>query len=91
VLAVVLCVGGVFMVAFGSTATDDTATESAIGYILLIVSTILYALYEVLYQYLAPDDPANELVAPLVVLGLIGVVTGTPPTPPLGKRDAALG
>jgi len=87
VTAVVLCVGGVFMVAFGSTAADDTATESAIGYVLLIVSTILYALYEVLYQYLAPNDPANELVAPLVVLGLIGVVTGMRTA--LGRRNAA--
>ena len=59
----------------GGTRRNST-DESALGYILLIVSTVLYAVYEVMYRYLAPNDPDNELTAPLLVLGLIGVMTG---------------
>ncbi|KCV71838.1 hypothetical protein H696_01256 [Fonticula alba] len=78
-LAVAVCITGVFLTAFAPTEDDSSTDGTALGYMLLIGSTILYGLYEVLfawYRLVPPDAPALEgLLASIYTLGLTGVWT----------------
>ena len=57
-----------------TTPTDSTISESTLGYFLVILSTILYSLYEVLYKRFAtnPKDTA-PILNTVRMLGLIGI------------------
>ena len=57
-----------------TTPTDSTISESTLGYFLVIISTITYSLYEVLYKRFAtsPKDTA-PILNTIRMLGLIGI------------------
>jgi len=77
VLSVLICLGGVFMISFGDSGSGESAND-AIGYVLLISSTFLYALYEVVYKYIGVDPEDNKTEAfyhALLVLAWIGIFT----------------
>lgn len=94
VLAVACCVLGVALVSYFSSTEANQAygrlfsipfvhkTHSGstwVGYVLLVVSTILYAFYEVMYTKLWPPEPLNnkwvQLSHSMLILGFMGVFT----------------
>jgi len=78
VLSVLLCLSGVFLISFGDGRSGEESSGDALGYTFLIASTVLYALYEVIYRYLGVDPLDNKTEAfhnALFVLGWIGVFT----------------
>ena len=57
-----------------TTLNDSIISESTLGYFLVVLSTIIYSLYEVLYKRFAtsPKDTA-PIVNTIRILGLIGI------------------
>lgn len=59
--AVAVSVGGVALVSFAKQSTDDTDIHpSTLGYMMVVVSTCLYALYEVMYARYAEGHGGHE-------------------------------
>jgi hypothetical protein len=63
-VSVGVCVAGVFLVAFAPQPQSSSGENesTALGYIMLLLSTAFYAVYEVLYEkYVAVSKPADAL------------------------------
>jgi len=73
VASVIICIGGVVLMGIIQSRTDDTHNTSVLGYIFVIVSTFLYALYEVLYKKFAITDASSaSCFNTMLFLGLTG-------------------
>lgn len=72
--SVFVCVAGVIMVSvFGSQKKEKGEDNKISGYILVIVSTILYALYEVLYKKVSSICKRTSILDSLLFVGMMGI------------------
>ena len=60
VLAILLCVGGVVMIALGGKQSKSATGNSAWGYLAVAISMVSYSLYEVLYKKWIEEEPNHE-------------------------------
>lgn len=77
IISVIICVVGVFLISFGSQGAEESMGD-ALGFTFLIASTILYALYEVVYNVVGVDPTTSKTKGfynSILVLVFIGVFT----------------
>jgi len=77
VVSVAVSLLGVFLISFGD-QQDVPQEGDAAGYICLIASTVLYAVYEVVYRYMGVDERNSKTEAlyhALQILAFVGVFT----------------
>eukprot|EP00299_Pterocystis_sp_00344_P013503 c6622_g1_i1.p1 GENE.c6622_g1_i1~~c6622_g1_i1.p1 ORF type:complete len:296 (-),score=13.82 c6622_g1_i1:46-933(-) len=74
ILAVIVAIGGVLLVTLFHSKGNVTVHDRPIGYVLVLVSTCLYALYEVLAKLYGPHSVGkrDQLKNACLLLGLIG-------------------
>eukprot|EP00041_Stephanoeca_diplocostata_P011691 m.193357 g.193357 ORF g.193357 m.193357 type:complete len:402 (-) comp18633_c0_seq1:241-1446(-) len=76
VLATLVCVGGAALVSFGASGQNASTkyTHEGFGYVMCIASTLLYAIFEVLYKkWACSDDDTVKFANAFRFIGIIGI------------------